>query len=659
MVNDTYTVTPNLVTSFEFGWTRDFIKDGGTVAGVTPTTAQQAISTIGLQGVNPQNFDVMGFPTMNITGFQSLTQPVGGINGNRNDFFLSSITTFSHDKHSLRAGAQLRTFRDHPQAIPTDVFGIFNFNGTYTGNAYADFLLGLPFTSQRNRSALTNRTSTAYELGIFATDTYKVTQNLTLDYGLRWEVFTPAKYEDGLQYNYNPANGQVLVSQDGLSHVSPLYSPSISVVAGDPFAGAYLANFRPRVGASYRMNEKTVVRGGIGSYSEALGNLFRLQGAGPFAVSETYTNSISAGTPQFSFPNPFPATTTGAAVPSQSVVGYPRNTQQGTILQYTLSVERELPKRFGLRVSYAGSRGIGLNYLLETNKPQASTTVFAAARRPRPQFVSTQVYQNDGNTIYNAGNITLSHRTASTVIETHYTLSSSVYDYGNLQNPYDHYQWNRDAYNARHRFVLSTSYTLPFGRGKRFAGNASPLLDAVIGGWQTTFVQYLQTGQYFTPSFSGFDPSGTNTSGGLPDRIGNGNLPRGQRSATRYFDPTAFVCPGGSYTATGTMSCPTTPIGRFGNSGINVLEGPGLHVSHLSALKSWKLHDRLTTTFQANISNLFNSPHWDFPYANITTQTGASAAGKVYQLKDAASNGLGGRELSGPRQVSFRLRVEF
>ena len=431
------------------------------------------------------------------------------------------------------------------------------------------------------------------------------------------------------------------------------------MASGDPYAKAYLGNYRPRVGASYRLNEKTVVRGGIGSYSEGLGNLFRLQGAGPFAVSETYTNSFSAGVPQFQFPNPFPASTTTAAVPSQSVIGYPTRTEQGTILQYTMSVERELPMRFGVRVSYAGSRGIGLNYLLETNKPQASTTPFTAARRPRSQFVSTQVYMSDGNTMYNAGNITVNHRTPHTIVEAHYTLSNSVYDYGNLQNPYDHYQWNRDAYNARQRFVFNVSYDLPFGRGRRFGGNAPGWVEAAIGGWRTTFVQFLQTGQYFTPTFSGSDPSGTNTSGGIPDRIGNGNLPRGQRSASRYFDPTAFVCPGGSYNAAGTMVCPTTPIGRFGNSGINVLEGPGLHVSHLSALKSWKIYDRLNTTFQANISNLFNSPHWDFPYANITTQTGASAAGKVYQLKDAASNGLGGRELTGPRQVSFRLRLEF
>lgn len=659
MVNDTWTMSPRLVTSVEFGWTRDIIRDGDTISGVTPTNAADAISTIGLQGVNPQNFNVMGFPTMAITGYQTLSEPVGGLNQNRNDLFYSVISTYAKGKHVIKGGAQLRTFRDHPQAIPTDVFGSFTFNGSFTGNAYADFLLGLPFTSQRNQNALTNRTSTAYELGVFLADTFKVSPKLTLDYGLRWETFSPANYKDGLQYNYDPATGNVIIPTIGIPFKSSLYNSNINVVAGNPYTKADLWNFRPRVGVSYRLNGKTFVRGGIGSYTEALGNLYRLQGTGPFAVSQTYTNTFASGVPQFTFPNPFPATGTGAAVPSQSVIGYPSRTDQGTILQYTASVERELGNRFGLRISYAGSRSMGMNYLLETNKPKAQTKVFAASDRPRAQFVSTQVYMNDGNAKYDAGNIMINRRTTHTIVEAHYTFAQSTYDYGNLQDPYNHYQWNKDAYNSRHRFVLSTSYDLPFGRGRSFGSKAPGWVDAVIGGWQTTFVQFLQSGQYFTPTFSGSDPSGTNTSGGIPDRIGNGNLARGQRSASRYFDTTAFVCPGGSYNSNGTMVCPATPIGRYGNSGVNIIEGPGWHVSHLSALKKWKIYDRLTTTFQANVSNLFNSPHWDFPYANVSVTSGASQAGKVYQIKDAASNALGGQENAGPRQVSFRLRVEF
>lgn len=643
--NETHIFSPKVVSSLEFGWSRDYIIDGQTTHGITPTLAPAAISAIGLQGVNPQNFNVMGFPTMSINGFQTLTQNVGGVNGNRNDFFGSSITTISSGKHVIRTGAQLRYFHDNPQLIPADTFGSFVFNGTFTGNAYADFLLGLPYSSTRS-NPITNRTSTAYELGIFATDTIKITPKLTADIGLRWELFPSGRYDDGLQYNWDPVTGNVIVTPEGLTKKKAFYPPGINVVAGNPFPNANLTNLRPRVGAAYRISDKFVVRGGIGVYTEALGNLYRLQGGGPFAVSETYINSIvgqtatTPGTPQFSFPNPFAASNTNAVPPSQSVVGYPTDTKQGTITQFSLTVEKELPYRIGSRVSYVGSRSAGMNYNLEINKPAPSTTPFTAASRPYRQFVSAQQVMNDGQASYDALQFELIRRTKGVVVEAHYTLSNSMYDFGNLQNPYNHYLWNRDAYNARNRFVLSTSYDLPFGRGRAHFSNAPRWADAVIGGWQTTFVEYLQSGQYFSPSFSGSDPSGTNTSGGLPDRIGNGNLPRGQRSATRYFDATAFAVP---------------KLGTFGNSGINILEGPGLHLSHLSVLKRWRLVDGISAVFQANASNLLNSPHWDFPRTDIFVPT---TVGRVYQLKDSGS-ALGGRELSGPRQLAFRLRIEF
>jgi hypothetical protein len=657
VVNDTVTLSSRLVSSVEFGWSRDVIKDGDSINGFTPTHINTALSTIGLQGVNLPNYDVMGFPSMTISGaggITALTQPVGGLGQNRNDFFVSNITTLSKGKHVIRFGAQLRTFHDHPNAIPQDTFGTFTFSGGFTGNAYADFLLGLPTTLSRAQSPLTNRISSAYELGLFATDTLKISQNLTLDFGLRWETFAPAKYADGLMYNYDPATGNIIVTTQGLAHKSFNYNPAINVVAGDPYSKAARFNFRPRIGASYRINEKTVIRGGFGSYSEAFGNLARLNTGGPFSYTESYTANTTAA-PVYQFPNPFPGTTSASAVPNQSAIANPARFSHGSILQYSLSAERELPWRFGVRVSYAGSRSIGMNYLLETNKPVPSTTLFTQSRRPRNQFVSTQVYMSDGQARYDAGNITLTHRTQHTIIEAHYTMSNSAYDYGNLQNPYDHYQWNRDSFNAHDRFVLSTSYDLPFGHGRQFLDNDNRVVDAVVGGWQTTFVQYLQTGQWFSPTFSGYDPSGTGTIGGLPDQVGNPNLARNKRSSRRYFNPDAFTCPGQT-----TRVCSAgAPIGRFGTSHINNIEGPGLHVSHLSALKSFHIHDRVTSTLQINISNLLNSPHWDFPNANISTITGASAAGTVFQLKDAASNGLGGRELSGPRQVSGRIRIEF
>ena len=154
----------------------------------------------------------------------------------------------------------------------------------------------------------------------------------------------------------------------------------------------------------------------------------------------------------------------------------------------------------------------------------------------------------------------------------------------NLENPYAPLFWNRDAGTARHRAVLHTTWDLPFGRGRRYLANAPRPVDFVLGGWQLYWIAYLETGQYFSPSFSGADPSNTNTSGGLPDRIANGNLDRSDRKLTRWFDATAFVRP---------------PAGRFGNSGVNILQAPGLHEHNLTIGKRFPITERFKFTFEA------------------------------------------------------------
>jgi hypothetical protein len=636
VINDTHTFSPNLVNSFHWGWIKDYFIDGEETDGVVPTRADEAIAAIGLQGVNQQGFAVMGFPTISITGLQQLTQNRGGVNLDRRDYEFNDSLTWAHGRHVFKAGGELRTFRDFSGAIPAETFGSFAFNGSFTGVPYADFLLGIPLTSSRV-DPITNRTQRAYELGLFVTDTFKVTRKLTLDIGLRWDYFRHAKFEDGLQYNWAPDTGNVIVPSEARNRVSPLYSPQIQIATGDVYPTPKKTNFRPRLGVAYRITDKFVFRGGYGQYTEALGNLHRAQGTGPFQIGETYTpNRIVDGAPLFAFPNPFPTSLAGASIPSQSVSGYPLETDNGVIHQYNVSLEREFGG-YGVRVSYIGSRSNGLNYTLALNKPQPSLTPFAQSRRPWPQFVGASYTLADGKAKYDAGQIEVQRRAGPLVMTAHYTLSNSMNNFSNLENPYNHYFWNRDAFNSRHRGVINAQYTLPFGRGRRYLGQAPGVVDAAFGGWQLGWVSYFQSGQYFTPSFAASDPSNTNTVGGLPDRIGDGNLPADQRTRDRWFDASAFVAP---------------PPGRFGNSGVAILEGPGLNLHHLSAIKEFRITERLHFVLQSMITNIFNHPHFDFPNANISVPANV---GRVAQLRE----GAGGREMSGPRQVQFRFRIEF
>ncbi len=635
VVSDTHVFSPSLVNTARWGWIKDDINDGSTVDGFTPVKGPAVVSTIGLQGVNPAGYSAMGSPDINITGVTELLVQPGGLNTLDRYFDYDDSMTWSRGAHVLKFGGELRTFRFFTATVPTGTYGQFAFNGTLTGNGYADFLLGLPFSSTR-LNPIVGRAERSYELGLFITDTWKINRKLTLDYGLRWDYFGPSTYRDGLQYNWDLTTGNVLVPQSAVSRVSPLYPSNINVVPGQVVPNPSKRNFRPRLGAAYRLDEKTVIRGGYGMYSETLGNFAAIQGTGPFQLSQTYFNTITNGQALFSFPNPFPAG--NGTVPSQSIAGYPLNITNGIIHQFNLSVERQV-KDVGLRMSYIGSRSYGLHYTLSIDKPQPSLIPFAQSRQPWPQFVGATFLEQDGKARYDSFQIEATRKLGALVFDAHYTLANNMANYLDLENPYSHNFWNRDQYTARNRFVLNANIDLPFGHGRLFLAHAPAAVNGILGGWRMIWATVLQSGQYFSPSYSGSDQSNTNTSGGLPNRVADGNLPAGQRVVTEFFDASAFVVP---------------PKGQFGNSGVNILQGPGVSLEDLSVVKEFKVTERWRVQFQTMILDLFNTPTFTFPAANI------SVPGQVGRISALLTSGdPSNATLVSNRSIVMRLRIGF
>jgi hypothetical protein len=179
-------------------------------------------------------------------------------------------------------------------------------------------------------------------------------------------------------------------------------------------------------------------------------------------------------------------------------------------------------------------------------------------------------------------------------------------------------------------------FQLPFGRGKRYGQNISPAADQIIGGWNITWVAYFQTGQYFSPSFSDADPSNTNSWGGYPDRVCDGNRPADQRSVdSLWFDTSCFVNP---------------PAGRFGNSGANVLEGPGMQTHNVTIGKNFKITERFQFDFMTLIGNIFNHPNFLAPSSDIST----ADAGII-----SSAQGDYSPERAGQRIIEIRLRLRF
>ncbi len=629
---DNHVFSPTLVNTFTFGGNRDASETDIKVDGHLPPSGAGVVSALGITGVNPNNYSTPGgFPIMNITGIGSLTVGAGGTTIFRSFTYADSLT-WAHGRHIIKAGGELRTYRNYDGTVPANSYGNFTFNGTLTNNGYADFLLGLPYSSAR-LDPFINRVEGSKELGLYVTDTFKVNSRLTVDYGLRWDYFLAARYADGLEYNWDPKTGDVVVPQAVLNKVSPLYPSTITVVAGQVVPNPSKVNFAPRLAGAYRLTDKTVIRGGYGIFNEFQGRYAYAQGTGPFQISETFFNTIQNGQPLLAFPNPFPAAGAGT-IASQSVAGYPLNTTNGKIQQFNVTVERQVHD-IGFRLSYIGSRDSGLNYNLSTDKPLPSSTPFSQSRLPYPQFVSTTYDENNGRGKYNSMVFEVQRRAGWVTFDGYWTWGHAMTNFADLENPYDPNHWNRDI-EPKHRVVISTLWQLPFGKGSRFLPNVPGPVNQAIGGWKFAWVSIMQTGAYFSPSFSGSDPSGTNTSGGLPNRISNGNLPTDQRTLQHWFDTSAFVAP--------------SP-GMFGNSGVNILEGPGEITQNVSLSKRFMLKERLHLDIMCMVSNLFNHPNFLIPGSNISASGQAGVITGQYSYYD--------NDKSGPRSVEFRARLEF
>ncbi len=631
---DTHLFSPTLINTFTFGGNRDGITDGQEVDGFRPASGEKVVAELGITSVNPKGLSERGggFPIMNITGYSTLTVTHGGPFADTNFSFADALS-WSRGRHVLKLGGELRTYKQYNGRVPEGAYGTFSFNGSLTGHAYADFLLGLPFSSQR-LDPLIDRVQRSKELGLFVTDTFKVGSRLTLDYGLRWDYFTATELEDGLQFNWDPATSNVIVPEAARSKVSLLYPNTIKVVTGEVIPHSDKRNFAPRLSAAYRLTNSTVLRGGYGIFTESLGKFVRAQGGGPFQISETYFNSIQNGRPLFQFPNPFPTAGVNPSIPSQSTSGYPLQTKNGYIQQFSITAEQQIGN-IGFRLSYIGSRNRGMNYNLAINKPRPSLIPFTADRRPFPQFVGASFFQTNGKTNYDSLTLAARRTVGWVTLDAHWTWANNMSNFLNLENPYEPNFWNRD-FTARHRVVVNTLWELPVGRGKRLLSNAPGALNHVLGGWKLAWLSFLQAGQYFSPGFSGADPSNTNTSGGLPDRIANGNFPTSRRTLDRWFDVAAFARP---------------PQGRFGNSGVNILQGPGLNTQNVSISKRFQLTERLHLDYMTMFSNLFNHPNFDYPGSNISVPGQAGVI--VSQL------GFFSNEKAGPRLIEMRLRLEF
>lgn len=608
VISDTHTFSANLINEFRFGYAQDDSKFNG------PNRGRDIVSASGLQLNDLQ--DVPAMPRMDIVGLQSLMQTnLGGWTWD--NYYLTDALHQTRGKHNFRYGIDVGIYRG--TLLPTSpslTYGTFTFNGRFSGHPYSDFLLGVMDRSARSTSiGFIKRQRVNYEF--YFADDYKVNPRLSLNFGLRYSLLDPGVTSDNLTANFSPTHNALLVPDDAArGKVHPGFPSNVPIVTGDSVGlGRRLArfdrnNFAPRVGFAWRPTQRDdlVIRGGAGFYYLAQQPNPAEGGGAPYELNETFTNVIGGAGPAFSFPRPFPSTTfvlggTGAS----GLNPYLRTPYS---MQYNFTVEKQIGD-MGISTSYLATLSRKNTWTRNLRQVPADTRSFLEklALAPFPYLFTANFTENGGSHSYHSGIIKVERKPKAGFYYTaNVTWAKSVGD--DWANPEDAFNRGRERSAGGEipslRFVAIGLYELPFGRGKPYAASMSKAADSLVGGWSLGGTWVAQTGFRFTPGFAGRDPSNTDRFSGRPDRIADGNLASSERTLERWFDTAAFVVP-------------PIGIGRFGNSGAFILEGPGLNVFHFGLYKDVALHERAKMRLEMVSTNFFNHPNFSNPSATIGT----------------------------------------
>jgi hypothetical protein len=540
----------------------------------------------------------------------------------------------------------------------------------------ADFLLGVP-----NSTTLANTgkdvDGVTLHYGFYLQDDFKVNSKLTLNYGVRYEIH-PMFYDNALtttQFDRAYPGGRVVLANEAAKQfTSPAFLASIGntpvVLAKDVGLPERLRytdfnNVAPRFGFAYRpFGNKTVIRGGYGIFtSTILGSVFYTISGIHVSDTRTFPNQLGAdGTPTLRFPRPF-----GTGLGNLGTPDFRRATQFDGADPYTqqwnLTVERELPYKIGLRLTYSGSKAIKLFSSPDLNQVPVNNVGYATARLSRPYPNWNIIYTRDPNTqsFYSAGTAEVNKRYSnglffqSSWVWAHGTSNATGANGGGFASengsvPTDRFNLRLDKGNLpgtrRHRFLTTATYDLPFGK----LVGSNKIGQALIGGWQLGGILLWQTGLFLTPTTGDVtDPSGTQLTQRATNRpdysgSGNGNLPSDQQSVNRWFDVSAFSIPG---RVNGVNLPNNGTIGRFGYVGPGVIVGPRTTVLSMKLQKRFRITERIFALMEGSASNLGNTPNFGNPNLNISN----SNAGRITSTQSG--------ENAGSRSLQVMLRVGF
>jgi len=608
--------TPRFITEFRFGIMR-YRNDAK-----NQDNGSKASDELGVKGVNLDWF-TSGLTGINVNGFSN---PIVGFSASlpwvraETNFDWVSNWTYVKGNHTMKWGVDLRRNRDDllqtqtysPRGLWTFSEGPTALNGdpkTSLGNSFAAFLLDVPNSYGRDLPGI-YPCFRQTQLFSYFQDKWQVSKKLTLDLGLRHEIyFAPTTPHRAGFSNYDPSTNSLLLSGVGGN-------------PGDLNVGTYLRNFAPRTGMAYRITEKTVVRAAFGLSTDpaypddkwAFNYPVKQNNAFNAANSYSAAGSMAAG-----FPAPLPVVIPDSGIipnaPAQNYNIVPAGLRQGYVESWNVAIQRQLPHNFALEAAYVGNHTVGTLNNVNINAGQ----IPGAGSNGQPlrikfgRTASTTIWTRFSHN-YNGLQIKFDRRyTNGLAITTAYTLSKAIdyaTDNGGLGIPIN-FSMNRgrSGQDRTHMYVQSFVWDLPVGKGKRWLSSGPA--SWILGGWQFNGVISGVTGTPMTFTYSSTSLNAPGNSqraniNGTPTVLGN--LGKG----VKWFDTSVFSIP-----------APAT----FGNAGRNTFSGPGYVNLDMSVVKRFQFTERFRAELRAEAFNLPNNPHFNNPNSALDSTAFGEVSG--------------------------------
>lgn len=647
-IGGTYTITPRMLFDGNVGFTRQRLG-----AENIDIDKNYGLEDLRIPGTNGADRLQGGYPRFNISGFSALGNPnvSNPFLFRDNQYVVVGNLGYMRGAHNFRFGGEYTYYTiNHFQ--PQAAFGPrggFNFTGGLTAlnggaapnlfNGLGDFLLGRAQGLGKDVQFINPSAVRMPGWGFYARDQWQVNRKLTINYGARFEHYPMVTRDHRGGERYDPNTDRVLIG--GLGNTprdTGVRVPALQV--------------GPRLGISYRANDRTVVRLGYGISIDP-DTLRVMRDAYPATVSSQFSGNTTfeqAGTLRTGIPAVVVPDLSSGSVALPLAVGtvtFPEDYRRGYIQSFNATVQRDIGAGFNLQVAYVGTRSIRQSARVNINAalPGGGNAGRALFQRYPGRIGNITLHTPFQTSNYNSMQTQLRKTLkGGGMFGITYTWSKAISFADNNDSGLLYHSpqfWNRNRavanFDRTHNFQMYGVYSLPFGKGQRFA--TSGLAAAVLGGWQTNGLMSLMSGLPFTVSSAGTSVNSPGN-GQVADQVVPevkilGNIGRG----VSWFDPMSFL--------------PITDV-RFGNAGRNSMRGPGFFNLDASVFRDFALNERFKLQFRAESFGLTNTPQFGNPGATASAPT-RNADGTI-----RATNGWTEvTSAGGSRQVRFAIKLFF